>query len=87
MMQEGELWAFDNKAEHDARNPTVAPRVHLIFDVLPPPGRGLLRPAAARLMSARSILTAAARRVSGRVDANRVVVGFGSQRTHDAIGS
>ena len=40
VMQEGELWAFDNKAEHDARNPTDEPRVHLIFDVLPPPGRG-----------------------------------------------
>ena len=40
VMQEGELWAFDNKAEHDARNPTDEPRVHLIFDVLPPPGCG-----------------------------------------------
>ncbi len=40
VMQEGELWAFDNKAEHDARNPTDDPRVHLIFDVLPGPGRG-----------------------------------------------
>ena len=40
VMQEGELWAFDNKAEHDARNPSDEPRLHLIFDVLPPPGRG-----------------------------------------------
>ena len=40
VMREGELWAFDNKAEHDARNPTGEPRVHLIFDVLPAPGRG-----------------------------------------------
>ena len=40
VMREGELWAFDNKAEHDARNPTGEPRVHLIFDVLPGPGRG-----------------------------------------------
>ena len=40
VMREGELWAFDNKAEHDARNPTDEPRVHLIFDVLPGPGRG-----------------------------------------------
>lgn len=40
LMREGELWAFDNKAEHDARNPTDEPRVHLIFDVLPGPGRG-----------------------------------------------
>ncbi len=40
VMQSGELWAFDNKAEHDARNPTDEPRVHLIFDVLPRPGRG-----------------------------------------------
>ena len=40
VMREGELWAFDNKAEHDARNPTEEPRVHLIFDVLPAPGRG-----------------------------------------------
>ena len=40
VMQEGELWAFDNKVRHDARNPTDEPRYHLIFDVLPPPGRG-----------------------------------------------
>ena len=40
VMHEGELWAFDNKAEHDARNPSDEPRLHLIFDVLPPPGRG-----------------------------------------------
>ena len=40
VMQEGELWAFDNKVEHDARNPSDEPRLHLIFDVLPPPGRG-----------------------------------------------
>lgn len=40
VMREGELWAFDNKAEHDARNLSAEPRVHLIFDVLPGPGRG-----------------------------------------------
>ncbi len=40
VMQEGELWTFDNKVRHEARNPTGEPRVHLIFDVLPPPGRG-----------------------------------------------
>ena len=40
VMREGELWAFDNKAEHDARNPTDEPRVHLIFDVLPASERG-----------------------------------------------
>ena len=40
VMREGELWAFDNKAKHDARNLTEEPRVHLIFDVLPGPGRG-----------------------------------------------
>ena len=40
VMREGELWAFDNKAEHEARNLTAEPRVHLIFDVLPAPGRG-----------------------------------------------
>ena len=40
VMREGELWAFDNKAVHEARNPTAEPRVHLIFDVLPAPGRG-----------------------------------------------
>lgn len=40
VMREGELWVFDNKAEHDARNSTDDPRVHLIFDVLPGPGRG-----------------------------------------------
>ena len=40
LMREGELWAFDNKSRHEARNPTEEARVHLIFDVLPPPGRG-----------------------------------------------
>lgn len=40
VMREGELWVFDNKAEHDARNPTAEPRIHLIFDVLPASGRG-----------------------------------------------
>lgn len=40
VMREGELWAFDNKARHFADNPSSRPRVHLIFDVLPAPGRG-----------------------------------------------
>lgn len=40
VMREGELWAFDNKYLHEASNPTDEPHVHLIFDVLPPPGRG-----------------------------------------------
>lgn len=40
VMRAGELWAFDNKTRHDARNPTGEPRVHLIFDVLPANGRG-----------------------------------------------
>lgn len=40
VMREGELWAFDNKARHDARNPTDELRMHLIFDVLPATGRG-----------------------------------------------
>ncbi len=40
VMRTGELWAFDNKTRHDARNPTDEPRVHLIFDVLPGDGRG-----------------------------------------------
>ncbi|MCY4545245.1 MAG: aspartyl/asparaginyl beta-hydroxylase domain-containing protein [Gemmatimonadetes bacterium] len=39
-MREGELWVFDNKALHEARNPTDELRVHLIFDVLPEAGRG-----------------------------------------------
>ena len=41
VMREGELWAFDNKARHFADNPSAEPRIHLIFDVLPAPGRGL----------------------------------------------
>jgi len=40
VMRPGELWAFDNKARHWADNPSGEPRVHLIFDVLPAPGRG-----------------------------------------------
>lgn len=34
-MREGELWWFDNKAVHDARNDSSADRIHLIFDLLP----------------------------------------------------
>ena len=40
LMRPGELWAFDNKARHWADNPSSHPRVHLIFDVQPAPGRG-----------------------------------------------
>ena len=40
VMRPGELWAFNNKARHWADNPSDEPRVHLIFDVLPAPGRG-----------------------------------------------
>ena len=40
VMRPGELWAFNNKARHWADNPSGEPRVHLIFDVLPAPGRG-----------------------------------------------
>ena len=40
VMRPGELWAFDNKARHWANNPSQETRVHLIFDLLPPPGRG-----------------------------------------------
>ena len=41
VMHPGDLWAFNNKARHSAINPSPEPRVHLIFDLLPPPGRGL----------------------------------------------
>lgn len=40
VMREGELWVFNNKARHWAVNQSDKPRVHLIFDVLPPCGRG-----------------------------------------------
>ena len=40
VMREGELWVFNNKVRHSANNPSGEARVHLIFDVLPPPGRG-----------------------------------------------
>ncbi|MDE0411912.1 MAG: aspartyl/asparaginyl beta-hydroxylase domain-containing protein [Gammaproteobacteria bacterium] len=39
-MREGELWVMDNKKLHWARNPSDKPRIHLIFDLLPAPGRG-----------------------------------------------
>ena len=41
VMHPGELWAFNNKARHWANNPSLQTRVHLIFDLLPAPGRGL----------------------------------------------
>ncbi|MEM8815132.1 MAG: aspartyl/asparaginyl beta-hydroxylase domain-containing protein [Pseudomonadota bacterium] len=34
-MQASELWWFDNKAIHSARNDSEHPRIHLIFDLLP----------------------------------------------------
>lgn len=40
VMQEGELWVFNNKAIHWAENRSDESRVHLIFDVLPPHGQG-----------------------------------------------
>ena len=40
VMREGELWVFNNKVRHSASNPSDEARVHLIFDVLPPSGRG-----------------------------------------------
>ncbi len=40
VMQPGELWVFDNKVRHWADNPSAETRIHLIFDVLPLPGRG-----------------------------------------------
>lgn len=36
VMRAGELWWFDNKAEHEAWNDTASPRIHLIFDLEPP---------------------------------------------------
>ena len=46
VMRPGELWAFDNKVQHWANNPSPETRVHLIFDVLPAPGRGFHVPPA-----------------------------------------
>ncbi len=40
VMKERELWVFNNKAKHWADNSSTDARVHLIFDVLPPPGEG-----------------------------------------------
>lgn len=40
VMREGELWVFNNKVRHWANNPSEEARVHLIFDLLPAPGRG-----------------------------------------------
>jgi hypothetical protein len=37
-LKEGELWWFDNKAQHSGRNMSyTAPRIHMIFDLLPLP--------------------------------------------------
>ena len=37
-MREGELWWFDNKEEHEARNESDHDRIHLIFDLEPQVG-------------------------------------------------
>ena len=41
-MQEGELWWFDNKQEHEAFNDGDGDRIHVIFDLLPLSRRGLV---------------------------------------------
>lgn len=35
VFRDGELWWFNNKAVHDASNPSAEGRIHVIFDVLP----------------------------------------------------
>ncbi len=40
VMREGELWVFNNKVRHSARNPSSKSRIHLIFDLLPADGSG-----------------------------------------------
>jgi len=35
VFRDGELWWFNNKAIHDAFNPSAEGRIHVIFDVLP----------------------------------------------------
>lgn len=35
LMQEGELWWFDNKTAHEARNNGEEDSIHLVFDLLP----------------------------------------------------
>lgn len=40
IMRPGEIWVFDNKKLHWAKNPSDQVRVHLIFDVLPASERG-----------------------------------------------
>ena len=42
-MREGELWWFDNRQIHEARNDGSEDRIHLIFDLLPPAKRALAR--------------------------------------------
>ena len=44
VMREGELWVFNNKVRHSAFNTSGEQRVHLIFDILPPPGKGIFSP-------------------------------------------
>jgi aspartyl/asparaginyl beta-hydroxylase (cupin superfamily) len=48
-MRTGELWWFDNKAEHEARNDGDDDRIHLIFDL--EPRNGVLRPQEANEMN------------------------------------
>ena len=40
VLREGELWVFNNKVRHAAWNDSGEPRVHLIFDIMPPAARG-----------------------------------------------
>ncbi len=44
VMREGELWVFNNKIKHSAINSSEQQRVHLIFDILPSPGRWIFSP-------------------------------------------
>lgn len=51
-MQEGELWWFDNKQMHEARNDGGEDRIHLIFDLLPYSNRAAVDAALARARAA-----------------------------------
>jgi quercetin dioxygenase-like cupin family protein len=60
-MHTGELWWFDNKEVHEARNDGTTDRVHLIFD---------LEPRSGILLSSRSELKRMSP-IPAELDANR----------------
>ena len=70
-MRDGELWWFDNKVIHSARNESQRHRTHLIFDLRPKASSDIERPRSTAAPDPQRMLEAA--RVSTSSEANEAI--------------